>query len=89
MQVIVIESAEDLVRVLEDGFYNASNEFSDLSIEKYRTEAAALIESYSRRVPRAMLQEIEYTSWSRGKDGNIDDINTDAIAAEYGVKVEG
>lgn len=38
----VPSEAEELIRVLEDGFYNASNEFSDLPIEKYRTEAAIL-----------------------------------------------
>jgi len=38
----VPNEAGELIRVLEDGFYNASNEFSDLPIEKYRTEAAIL-----------------------------------------------
>lgn len=87
MQVIVIESAEDLVRVLEDGFYNASNEFSDLSIEKYRTEAAALIESYGRRVPGEMLTEIFNNAVNWALLGDPEQV--DEIAAKYGVKVEG
>lgn len=89
----VPSGVEELVRVLEDGFYNASNEFGDLQIEKYRTKAAALIESYSRRVPRAMLEEV--ANYARKQERNdakgidIGDIPFERIAAKYGVKVEG
>lgn len=47
------------------------------------TEAAALITAHSRTVPRAMLREVYNLSsieWER---------SADAIAAKYGVKVEG
>lgn len=52
------------------------------AIAKAIAKAAALIESYSRRVPRAMLREVYNLSsieWER---------SADAIAAKYGVKVE-
>lgn len=52
------------------------------AIAKAIAKAAALIESYSRRVPRAMLREVYNLSsieWER---------LADAIAAKYGVKVE-
>lgn len=83
----VPSGVEELVRVLEDGFYNASNEFGDLQIEKYRTKAAALIESYSRRVPMKMLTEIFNNAVDWVPIGDSERV--DEIAAKYGVKVEG
>lgn len=51
------------------------------------SEAAALIESYGRRVPRKMLFEIEGNAqWNGMYDSIIDMENT--IAAKYGVKIE-
>ena len=83
----VPSGVEELVRVLEDGFYNASNEFGDLQIEKYRTKAAALIESYSRRVPMKMLTEIFNNAVDWVPIGDSERV--DEIAAKYGVKVDG
>jgi len=51
------------------------------------TEAAALIASYSRRVPRAMLDEI-WLIGNRSKPGQKD-IDTAEIADRHGYKVEG
>ena len=51
------------------------------------TEAAALIASYGRRVPRAMLDEI-WLIGNRSKPGQKD-IDTAEIAAKYDVEVEG
>lgn len=85
----VPSEVEKLVGKIIMLFAEAQIKQTDEAITQALAEAAALIESYGRRVPGAMLQEIEYTSWSRSKDGNIDDVNTDAIAAKYGVKVEG
>ena len=49
-------------------------------------DAAALIEQYGRRVPRAMLDEI----WLNGYKCQQGKKNTDMadIAAKYGVKIE-
>jgi hypothetical protein len=50
-------------------------------------KAAALIESYGRRVPRAMLKEIwDEAYWCNAND---DYKSIDEIAAKYGVEVEG
>jgi hypothetical protein len=83
----VPSEAEKLVRMLEEGFYNATNEFSDLPLEKYRTEAAALITAHSRTVPRAMLDEIADESLMfRSKEDQQEKINK--IAAKYGYHAE-
>lgn len=47
------------------------------------TEAAALIESFGRRVPRVMLEEIQHDSLFKGH------AELDAIAEKHGVKLEG
>ena len=57
--------------------------------KKYQTEAAALVESYSRRVPRAMLDEIADQAFAYGKESFLSYETIDAIAAKYGVEVEG
>lgn len=58
------------------------------------TEAAALIESYGRRVPRAMLEELwEYCTtdhdFSPGELSESEIVDMSKIAAKYDVKVEG
>lgn len=58
------------------------------------SEAAALIASYGRRVPRAMLEELwEYCTtdhdFSPGELSESEIVDMSKIAAEYGVKVEG
>jgi len=67
--------------------FNYANGDSETVWELDKAEAAALIASYSRRVPRAMLDEI----WLNGyqcKDGKKD-TDMAEIAAKYGYKVEG
>ena len=51
-------------------------------------EAAALIEQYGRRVPRAMLEEIEKQAFEYCKEPFLSYETLDAIAARYGVKIE-
>ena len=53
-----------------------------------RTEAAALIDDYARRVPRAMLEEIEKQAFEYGKEQFLSYESIDAIAAKYGVKLD-
>jgi len=50
--------------------------------------AAALIEQQSRRVPRAMLADIYCLGWTDSRKNRISEDHS-AIAAKYGVEVEG
>jgi hypothetical protein len=51
-------------------------------------QAAALIESYGRRVPRAMLADIYCLGWTDSRKNRISEDHS-AIADKYGVKLEG
>lgn len=48
----------------------------------------ALIEQYGRRVPRAMLEEIERRACRNGDIGGCSCLSLNKIAAKYGVKIE-
>lgn len=76
------ESAMEMVRKIrgnddEIGFFHLTD-----------SEAAALIEDYGRRVPRAMLNEIiRYTEGMVEWDGEVSDYEfVDKIAAKHGVE---
>lgn len=81
----VPSEAEELVNKVRE-YINCNPKKGGKPIMRLRltdSQCARLIESYSRRVPRAMLREVYNLSsieWER---------SADAIAAKYGVKVEG
>ena len=52
------------------------------------TEAAAMIEQYAKRVPRAMLEKIEKQAFEYCKEPFLSYETLDAIATKYGVKIE-
>jgi len=86
--------AMEMVRHIEEILESANYDCSERLMEKARGEAAALIEAYGRRVPRAMLEEVFDNGYQSGDEfGAYEDIdqerkNFDAIAAKYGVKIE-
>ena len=77
------ESAMEMVRQIRD-----LESYGGGDYEYYldATEAAALIEGYGRRVPRAMLEEI----WMEASrfDANGEYKSIDEIAAKHGVEVD-
>ena len=52
------------------------------------SEAAALIEQYGRRVPRAMLEDIEKQAFEYGQEAFLSYELIDHIAAKHHVKIE-
>jgi hypothetical protein len=79
------QDAMKIVRKIREGA-TFGHDLSERYCKLLDTEAAALIEDYGRRVPRAMLEEI-----SDMGDPCLNDLRRerlDAIAAKYGVKLE-
>lgn len=91
----VPNEAGELVNTIIMLFAEAQIKQTDEAITQALAEAAALIESYGRRVPRAMLEELFDTGYREGDRhiayDSIDPIRRglNRIAAKYGVKVEG
>lgn len=82
--------AMEIVEKIRDYYIYHPEAYDDYAVANFtlpEDEAAALIESYGRRVPRAMLDEI-WLIGNRSKPGQKD-IDTADIAAKYGVEVEG
>jgi hypothetical protein len=81
------ESAMEVVDQLD----HLINDNQGIRADFDHNKAAALIESYGRRVPRAMLDDIWYKGnkhgYEQGEDEQDEEIQS--IAAKYGVEVEG
>jgi len=87
----VPEDAIEALRAVQEGGYFVDN---DQGVETWEydlsaKEAAALLTAFAKRVPRAMLRDVEADAWIRGATGNLDFVPIDAIADKHGVKVEG
>lgn len=89
------ESAMEMVRKIREGFISQiqsgeSKGWLGMFYKLSDIEAAAQIEGYGRRVPRAMLEEIfeQYPHYIPGKEPNAVKICIDAIAAKHGVVIE-
>lgn len=78
--------AMELVRQVREGSvagYTLSSNYWKLT----DSEAAALIEQYAKRVPRALLEET-YSDGFEAAFGTVKMIDHDTRAAKYGYKVE-
>ena len=81
---------EQLVGQIRDHFHSDPDEDGirktewDIDID----EAAALIEQYAKRVPRALLEEIEKQAFEYGQEIFLSYESADQIAAKYDYKVE-
>lgn len=80
------ESAMEMVRKIREGA-TFGHDLSERYCKLLDTEAAALIEDYGRRVPRAMLADIYCLGWTDSRKNRISEDHS-AIAAKYGVKME-
>lgn len=84
----VPNEAGELVNTIIMLFAEAQIKQTDEAITQALAEAAALIESYGRRVPKAMLEEV--AMWASSRNDNRAFMTAiDAIAAKYDVKVDG
>lgn len=81
------ESAMEMVRKIREGA-TFGHDLSERYCKLLDSEAAALIESYGRRVPRAMLENAYMLGWTDSKHDRIS-VDYNPIAAKYGVEVEG